>query len=75
MNACSHGSIFVCFSLGTAFPCCQCRVSAVPQYHLAMVDGTIRNFCSYDCVSIYRVQLFFYLTVVDDGDLLVLMLP
>ncbi|KAM8736654.1 zinc finger MYM-type protein 4-like isoform 2-T2 [Acanthopagrus schlegelii] len=39
---------------GTAFPCCQCRVSAVPQYHLAMVDGTIRNFCSYDCVSIYR---------------------
>nr|XP_046268142.1 zinc finger MYM-type protein 4 isoform X2 [Scatophagus argus] len=39
---------------GTAFPCCQCKVSAVPQYHLAMVDGTIRNFCSYDCVSIYR---------------------
>ncbi|XP_059209929.1 zinc finger MYM-type protein 4 isoform X2 [Centropristis striata] len=39
---------------GAAFPCCQCRVSAVPQYHLAMVDGTIRNFCSYDCVSIYR---------------------
>ncbi|XP_060918649.1 zinc finger MYM-type protein 4 [Labrus mixtus] len=39
---------------GAAFPCCQCSVSAVPQYHLAMVDGTIRNFCSYDCVSIYR---------------------
>ncbi|XP_035850806.1 zinc finger MYM-type protein 4-like isoform X2 [Sander lucioperca] len=39
---------------GAAFPCCQCRVSAVPQYHLAMVDGTIRNFCSYDCVSTYR---------------------
>ncbi|XP_076015505.1 zinc finger MYM-type protein 4-like [Genypterus blacodes] len=39
---------------GTAFPCCQCKVSAVPQYHLAMVDGTIRNFCSYDCVSTYR---------------------
>ncbi|XP_023287336.1 zinc finger MYM-type protein 4-like [Seriola lalandi dorsalis] len=39
---------------GTAFPCCLCKVSAVPQYHLAMVDGTIRNFCSYDCVSIYR---------------------
>uniref|UniRef100_A0A8C2XL09 TRASH domain-containing protein n=1 Tax=Cyclopterus lumpus TaxID=8103 RepID=A0A8C2XL09_CYCLU len=35
---------------GTAFPCCLCKVSAVPQYHLAMVDGTIRNFCSYDCV-------------------------
>ncbi|KAJ4939911.1 hypothetical protein JOQ06_029347, partial [Pogonophryne albipinna] len=39
---------------GAAFPCCECNVSAVPQYHLAMVDGTIRNFCSYDCVSIYR---------------------
>ncbi|XP_063764938.1 zinc finger MYM-type protein 4 isoform X8 [Eleginops maclovinus] len=39
---------------GAAFPCCQCKVSAVPQYHLAMVDGTIRNFCSYDCVSIFR---------------------
>ncbi|TKS86291.1 Zinc finger MYM-type protein 4 [Collichthys lucidus] len=39
---------------GTAFPCCLCKVSAVPQYHLAMVDGTIRNFCSYDCVTVYR---------------------
>ncbi|XP_041668209.1 zinc finger MYM-type protein 4 isoform X2 [Cheilinus undulatus] len=39
---------------GAAFPCCQCKVSAVPQYHLAMVDGTIRNFCSYDCVTIFR---------------------
>ncbi|XP_044230878.1 zinc finger MYM-type protein 4 isoform X1 [Thunnus albacares] len=39
---------------GTPFPCCLCKVPAVPQYHLAMVDGTIRNFCSYDCVSIYR---------------------
>lgn len=42
--------------LGAPFPCCQCKVTAVPQYHLAMVDGTIRNFCSYDCVSIYRVR-------------------
>ncbi|XP_062253798.1 zinc finger MYM-type protein 4-like isoform X3 [Platichthys flesus] len=39
---------------GTPFPCSLCKVTAVPQYHLAMVDGTIRNFCSYDCVSIYR---------------------
>ncbi|XP_040055245.2 zinc finger MYM-type protein 4-like isoform X2 [Gasterosteus aculeatus] len=39
---------------GTSFPCCLCKVTAVPQYHLAMVDGTIRNFCSYDCVTIYR---------------------
>uniref|UniRef100_A0A8C6M312 TRASH domain-containing protein n=1 Tax=Nothobranchius furzeri TaxID=105023 RepID=A0A8C6M312_NOTFU len=39
---------------GTPFPCCLCKVSAVPQYHLAMVDGTIRNFCSYNCVSMFR---------------------
>ncbi|XP_029972637.1 zinc finger MYM-type protein 4 isoform X2 [Salarias fasciatus] len=38
----------------TPFPCCLCKVSAVPQYHLAMVDGTIRNFCSLACVTIYR---------------------
>ncbi|XP_028251240.1 zinc finger MYM-type protein 4-like isoform X2 [Parambassis ranga] len=41
---------------GTPFPCCLCKVSAVPQYHLAMVDGTIRNFCSYACVSTYRTS-------------------
>ncbi|KAM9777908.1 zinc finger MYM-type protein 4-like [Neosynchiropus ocellatus] len=39
---------------GTSFPCSQCKVTAVPQYHLAMVDGTIRNFCSHDCVSTFR---------------------
>lgn len=46
-----------CFHTGAAFPCCQCKVSAVPQYHLAMVDGTIRNFCSYECVLTYRVTV------------------
>ncbi|XP_054652059.1 zinc finger MYM-type protein 4-like isoform X1 [Dunckerocampus dactyliophorus] len=39
---------------GAAFPCCLCKSVAVPQYHLAMVDGTIRNFCSYECVSTFR---------------------
>ncbi|XP_036007051.1 zinc finger MYM-type protein 4 isoform X2 [Fundulus heteroclitus] len=39
---------------GTPFPCSLCKVSAVPQYHLAMVDGTIRNFCSLACVTTYR---------------------
>ncbi|XP_077394442.1 zinc finger MYM-type protein 4-like isoform X2 [Festucalex cinctus] len=39
---------------GTSFPCCLCKTLAVPQYHLAMVDGTIRNFCSYECVSTFR---------------------
>ncbi|XP_037097576.1 zinc finger MYM-type protein 4-like isoform X3 [Syngnathus acus] len=39
---------------GAPFPCCLCKNVAVPQYHLAMVDGTIRNFCSYECVSTFR---------------------
>ena len=40
---------------GTPFPCTHCKVNAVPQYHLAMVDGSIRNFCSHDCVTTFRV--------------------
>uniref|UniRef100_A0A3B3UWP0 Zinc finger MYM-type protein 4-like n=1 Tax=Poecilia latipinna TaxID=48699 RepID=A0A3B3UWP0_9TELE len=39
---------------GTPFPCGLCKVSAVPQYHLAMVDGTIRSFCSLACVTTFR---------------------
>ncbi|KAJ8334752.1 hypothetical protein SKAU_G00403910 [Synaphobranchus kaupii] len=35
---------------GTVLPCNQCKVPAVPQYHLAMSDGSMRNFCSYGCV-------------------------
>ncbi|XP_030212048.1 zinc finger MYM-type protein 4 isoform X2 [Gadus morhua] len=41
---------------GTAFPCSQCNLSQVPQYHLAMSDGHIRNFCSHECVSAFRLQ-------------------
>ncbi|KAF6729034.1 Zinc finger MYM-type protein 4 [Oryzias melastigma] len=40
--------------VGAPFPCSLCKVSAVPQYHLALLDGTIRNFCSYNCVTTYR---------------------
>ncbi|XP_075879607.1 zinc finger MYM-type protein 4-like isoform X2 [Nelusetta ayraudi] len=39
---------------GAAFPCSQCKALAVPQFHLAMVDGTIRNFCSLVCVTTFR---------------------
>ncbi|XP_010891209.3 zinc finger MYM-type protein 4 isoform X2 [Esox lucius] len=39
---------------GAAFPCTYCKVKAVSQYHLAMVDGSIRNFCSYACVKTFR---------------------
>ncbi|MGH0182448.1 UNVERIFIED_CONTAM: hypothetical protein FKN15_009455 [Acipenser sinensis] len=35
---------------GIHVQCNSCKTSAVPQYHLAMSDGSIRNFCSYNCV-------------------------
>ncbi|CAL8271511.1 unnamed protein product [Merluccius merluccius] len=41
---------------GTAFPCSQCNLNKVPQYHLATADGKIRNFCSYECVSVFRIK-------------------
>ncbi|XP_069478684.1 zinc finger MYM-type protein 4 isoform X4 [Ambystoma mexicanum] len=34
--------------------CNSCKTSAVPQYHLAMSDGSIRNFCSYTCVVAFQ---------------------
>ncbi|MEJ1282410.1 zinc finger MYM-type 4 [Cricetulus griseus] len=34
--------------------CNSCKTSAIPQYHLAMSDGSIRNFCSYSCVVAFQ---------------------
>ncbi|KAI1231229.1 hypothetical protein IHE44_0008166 [Lamprotornis superbus] len=34
--------------------CNSCKTSANPQYHLAMSDGSIRNFCSYNCVAAFQ---------------------
>uniref|UniRef100_A0A8C9F2Y8 TRASH domain-containing protein n=1 Tax=Pavo cristatus TaxID=9049 RepID=A0A8C9F2Y8_PAVCR len=31
-----------------------CKTSANPQYHLAMSDGSVRNFCSYNCVVAFQ---------------------
>uniref|UniRef100_A0A673G1F8 Zinc finger MYM-type protein 4-like n=1 Tax=Sinocyclocheilus rhinocerous TaxID=307959 RepID=A0A673G1F8_9TELE len=31
-----------------------CKLKLVPQYHLAMSDGTIQNFCSFSCVVSYQ---------------------
>ncbi|MFT7811166.1 zinc finger MYM-type protein 4-like [Arapaima gigas] len=36
--------------LRTAVQCNQCKVTAVPQYHLAMSDSSMRSFCCYSCV-------------------------
>ncbi|XP_059374636.1 zinc finger MYM-type protein 4-like isoform X1 [Carassius carassius] len=41
----------------TSFPCTTCKKLAVPQYHLAISDGSIRNFCSLDCVGKFQEKL------------------
>nr|XP_055027739.1 zinc finger MYM-type protein 4 isoform X5 [Misgurnus anguillicaudatus] len=42
---------------GTSFPCTSCKKLAVPQYHLAIADGSIRNFCSLDCVAKFQDKM------------------
>ncbi|XP_061074219.1 uncharacterized protein LOC133108596 [Conger conger] len=42
---------------GASFPCTSCRLVAVPQFHLALNDGSIRNFCSYNCVLTFQAGL------------------
>ncbi|XP_076157610.1 zinc finger MYM-type protein 4-like isoform X2 [Alosa pseudoharengus] len=41
-------------SAGTSLPCDRCGTTAVPQYHLAMSDGSIRNFCTFNCVVSFQ---------------------
>ncbi|KAL2080385.1 hypothetical protein ACEWY4_024178 [Coilia grayii] len=41
-------------SSGTALTCDKCQKTAVPQYHLAMSDGSIRNFCTFNCVVSFQ---------------------
>ncbi|XP_043573788.1 zinc finger MYM-type protein 4 isoform X6 [Chiloscyllium plagiosum] len=38
----------------TSVQCNYCKVTMTPQYHLAMSDGSIRNFCSYNCVASFQ---------------------
>ncbi|XP_017577085.1 zinc finger MYM-type protein 4 isoform X3 [Pygocentrus nattereri] len=42
---------------GASFPCTNCQKLAIPQYHLAMPDGSIRNFCSYECACRFQEKL------------------
>ncbi|KAI7804652.1 putative zinc finger MYM-type protein 4-like, partial [Triplophysa rosa] len=42
---------------GTSFPCTSCKKLAIPQYHLAIADGSIRNFCSLDCVGKFQDKM------------------
>ncbi|KAK3525450.1 hypothetical protein QTP86_031539 [Hemibagrus guttatus] len=41
-------------SSGSALECNHCKKVLVPQYHLAMSDGTIRNFCCFTCVISFQ---------------------
>ncbi|XP_052001833.1 zinc finger MYM-type protein 4-like isoform X2 [Xyrauchen texanus] len=42
---------------GTSFPCTTCKKMAIPQYHLAISDGSIRNFCCLDCVGKFQEKM------------------
>ncbi|XP_053366395.1 uncharacterized protein si:ch211-266o15.1 isoform X2 [Clarias gariepinus] len=54
---CVANSQASCTLSGASFPCTNCQKLAVPQYHLAMPDGSIRNFCSYECVGRFQERL------------------
>ncbi|XP_077362894.1 zinc finger MYM-type protein 4-like isoform X3 [Festucalex cinctus] len=41
-------------SSGTQLNCENCGKNALPAYHLAMSDTTIRNFCTLPCVMTYQ---------------------
>ncbi|KAK7125022.1 hypothetical protein R3I94_019167 [Phoxinus phoxinus] len=41
-------------SSGAPVECNSCKMKLSPQYHLAMSDGTIQNFCSFSCVVTYQ---------------------
>ncbi|XP_016073584.1 PREDICTED: zinc finger MYM-type protein 6 isoform X1 [Miniopterus natalensis] len=41
-------------SSGVQVLCHSCKTSAIPQYHLAMSNGTIYSFCSSSCVVAFQ---------------------
>ncbi|XP_029427284.1 zinc finger MYM-type protein 4 isoform X2 [Rhinatrema bivittatum] len=54
VNCLSAYRVQMVTSSGMQVQCNSCKTSAVPQYHLAMSDGSIRNFCSYNCVVSFQ---------------------
>nr|XP_033811126.1 zinc finger MYM-type protein 4 isoform X1 [Geotrypetes seraphini] len=54
VNCLSAYRVQMVTSSGMQVQCNSCKTSAVPQYHLAMSDGSIRNFCSYSCVVSFQ---------------------
>ncbi|XP_051729200.1 zinc finger MYM-type protein 4-like isoform X5 [Ctenopharyngodon idella] len=41
-------------SSGIPVECNNCKLKLVPQYHIAMFDGSVENFCSFSCVLAYK---------------------
>ncbi|XP_032733097.1 zinc finger MYM-type protein 4 isoform X3 [Lontra canadensis] len=54
VNCLSAYRVKMVTSAGVQVQCNSCKTSAIPQYHLAMSDGSIRNFCSYSCVVAFQ---------------------
>ncbi|XP_064897682.1 zinc finger MYM-type protein 4 isoform X4 [Columba livia] len=54
VNCLSAYRVKLVTSTGVQVQCNSCKTSANPQYHLAMSDGSIRNFCSYSCVVAFQ---------------------
>ncbi|NWU82073.1 ZMYM4 protein, partial [Onychorhynchus coronatus] len=54
VNCLSAYRVKIVSSAGVQVQCNSCKTSANPQYHLAMSDGSIRNFCSYNCVVAFQ---------------------
>ncbi len=53
---CTQMSLLFAWKQGAPVECNSCKLRLTPQYHLAMSDGTIQNFCSFSCVVSYQVE-------------------
>ncbi|XP_024597164.1 zinc finger MYM-type protein 6 isoform X2 [Neophocaena asiaeorientalis asiaeorientalis] len=54
INCLSAYRVKTVISSGVQVFCHSCKTSAVPQYHLAMSNGTIYSFCSSSCVVAFQ---------------------
>ncbi|XP_003471114.2 zinc finger MYM-type protein 6 isoform X1 [Cavia porcellus] len=54
INCLSAYRVKIVTSSGVQVSCHSCKTSAIPQYHLAMSNGTIYSFCSSNCVVAFQ---------------------
>ncbi|NP_001272816.1 zinc finger MYM-type protein 6 isoform b [Mus musculus] len=60
INCLSAYRIKTVISSGIQVVCHSCKTAAVPQYHLAMSNGTICSFCSSNCVLAFQGRMFMF---------------